>query len=158
MFLKKISSQKTMKNLFIRRVFIALWFIATLLHIPTVDGQTCNSLCSFSHLRQADSGKCSCSVGWTGPNAVYTEIGGNRRVLADYCIQACFCNNDFKNSACGMTHHPQPQQQLQQHRPQQRLQQQLLQQQPRQLQHEVHLISWMNCVQSLEWHYHYLNS
>ena len=47
MFLKKISSQKTMKNLFIRRVFIALWFIATLLHIPTVDGQTCNSLVHF---------------------------------------------------------------------------------------------------------------
>ena len=89
-----------MKNLFIRRVFIALWFIATLLYIPTVDGQTCNSLCSFPHLCQTDSGKCLCSVGWTGPNAFYTEIGGNRRVLADYCIQTCFYNNDFKNSAC----------------------------------------------------------
>ena len=90
-----------MKNLMLfGKVFITLWLIVTLLYVKGVDGQTCNSLCSFPHRCQADSGKCLCSVGWTGPNAFYTEIGGNRRVLADYCIQACFYNNDFKNSAC----------------------------------------------------------
>ena len=91
-----------MKNLVLfGKVFITMWFIATLLYVKTVDGQqSCNSLCTFPHQCQINSGKCLCAVGWTGPNAFYTEIRGDRRVLADYCQRPCFYNNNFKNSDC----------------------------------------------------------
>ena len=90
-----------MKNLLlVGRVFVALWFIATLFHVPTVDAQSCNSLCTFPHQCQNDSGKCLCAVGWTGPTAFYTEIRGELRVLADYCDRPCFYNTGFKNLDC----------------------------------------------------------
>ena len=101
--LKKKSAQKTMKNLVLfGRLFIALWFITGLLYVPSVDAQaqSCNPLCKFPHMCQADSGKCLCVVGWTGPNAVYIE--GNS-VLADYCSQPCFYNQYVQSSNCAST-------------------------------------------------------
>ena len=92
-----------MKNLVLfGKLFIALWFIAALLYVPSVDAeaQSCNSLCEFPHMCQADSGKCLCVVGWTGPNAFYIE--GNR-VLADYCTQPCFYNQFAQSSNCAST-------------------------------------------------------
>ena len=92
-----------MKNLVLfGKLFIALWFIAALLYVPSVDAeaQSCNPLCEFPHVCQADSGKCLCVVGWTGPSAVYIE--GNR-VLADYCTQACFYNQFVQSLRCAST-------------------------------------------------------
>ena len=92
-----------MKNLVLfGKLFIALWFIAALLYVPSVDAeaQSCNSLCKFPHMCQADSGKCLCVVGWTGPSAVYIE--GNR-VLADYCNRPCFYNQFAQSSRCAST-------------------------------------------------------
>ena len=92
-----------MKNLVLSgKLFIALWFIAALLYVPSVDAeaQSCNPLCEFPHVCQADSGKCLCVVGWTGPSAVYIE--GNR-VLADYCTQPCFYNQFVQSSRCAST-------------------------------------------------------
>ena len=92
-----------MKNLVLsRKLFIAMWFIAALLYVPSVDAeaQSCNPLCQFPHVCQADSGKCLCVVGWTGPRAFYIE--GNR-VLADYCTQPCFYNQFVQSSRCAST-------------------------------------------------------
>ena len=92
-----------MKNLVLSgKLFIALWFIAALLYVPSVDAeaQSCNPLCQFPHVCQADSGKCLCVVGWTGPRAFYIE--GNR-VLADYCTQPCFYNQFVQSSRCAST-------------------------------------------------------
>ena len=49
---------------------------------------------------QADSRKCLCVVGWTGPNALYTE--GNN-VLADYCTWPCVYNQFLQSSNCPST-------------------------------------------------------
>ena len=92
-----------MKNLVLSgKLFIALWFIAALLYVPSVDAeaQSCDPLCQFPHVCQADSGKCLCVVGWTGPRAFYIE--GNR-VLADYCTQPCFYNQFVQSSRCAST-------------------------------------------------------
>ena len=92
-----------MKNLVLSgKLFIALWFIAALLYVPSVDeeAQSYNSLCEFPHMCQADSGKCLCVVGRTGPGTVYIE--GNR-VLADYCTQPCFYNQFVQSSRCVST-------------------------------------------------------
>ena len=89
-----------MKNLVLfRRIFITLWFIATLLDVSSVVAQQiCNPLCAHPHVCQTDSGKCLCHVGWTGPNAFY--INDQNTVLADYCTQPCVYNGDFKNTDC----------------------------------------------------------
>ena len=92
-----------MRNLLLLgRVFVALWFIAALLDVPSADADRapidCNSLCEYPHNCQADSGKCLCYVGWTGPNAFYIDV--ENRVLADYCIESCFYNQFFRNLTC----------------------------------------------------------
>ena len=85
-----------MKNLVLfGRFFLALWFIATV--VPSVDAESCDPRCEFPHMCQADTGKCFCAVGWTGPNAFYIE--GNR-VLADFCNQSCFYNQFARNPEC----------------------------------------------------------
>ena len=91
-----------MKNLeLLRRLFLALWFIATV--VPSVDTESCNSLCIHPHTCQTDSGKCKCVVGWTGPDAFY--IDGNH-VLADYCNDPCHYTSVVKNSTCAADAHP----------------------------------------------------
>ena len=68
----------------------------------------CHPLCGVTVWWRAgvcqQNGRCLCRWGWTGPRAVYVNVGKLKNfILADYCINPCHFTHDYRNPECGGT-------------------------------------------------------
>ena len=71
----------------------------------------CHPLCEITVWWRAgvcqQNGRCLCRWGWTGPRAVYVNVGKLKNfILADYCIYPCHFTHDYRNPKCGVTSKP----------------------------------------------------